>query len=203
MTNAEWVIAGATLLGPVLAVQAQKWIERVREGRARKESVFQTLMATRMYRLTMEHVRALNMIEFAWGGARLFGQPRPNKKERAVIAAWRIYLDHLNSLTAGATAETTAAWERKLLDLLVDLLAAMAFDLDYSFDAIQLKKGAYAPRAHATEQSENQMIRQMFLQFLNQVGSAIGQTSTAQASRRANAVEPQLGALPGTNQESR
>jgi hypothetical protein len=32
MQTAEWVIAGATLLGPILAVQAQKAIERAREN---------------------------------------------------------------------------------------------------------------------------------------------------------------------------
>lgn len=30
----DWVIAGCTLLGPVLAVQAQKWVEGFREKRA-------------------------------------------------------------------------------------------------------------------------------------------------------------------------
>jgi len=32
----DWVIAGCTLLGPVLAVQAQKWVEGFREKKARR-----------------------------------------------------------------------------------------------------------------------------------------------------------------------
>lgn len=41
----EWVIAGCTLAGPVLAVQAQKWIEGFREKNARRLTIFRTLMA--------------------------------------------------------------------------------------------------------------------------------------------------------------
>lgn len=37
----------ATIAGPILAVQAQKWLERLRERRNRKFCVFQQLMATR------------------------------------------------------------------------------------------------------------------------------------------------------------
>ena len=40
----------ATLAGPILAVQAQKWIERVRGKGERKFRVFQTLMMTRAQR---------------------------------------------------------------------------------------------------------------------------------------------------------
>ena len=31
MTIADWLVIGATITGPILAVQAQKWIERYRE----------------------------------------------------------------------------------------------------------------------------------------------------------------------------
>lgn len=37
----------ATLCGPVLAVQAQKLVERIRENQQRKLKLFYTLMATR------------------------------------------------------------------------------------------------------------------------------------------------------------
>ena len=53
----------AVILGPILAVQAQKAIERWRERRNRKLWVFKTLMATRGSRLSPNHVQALNMID--------------------------------------------------------------------------------------------------------------------------------------------
>ncbi|MGZ7172458.1 DUF6680 family protein [Burkholderia gladioli] len=67
--------AGATLLGPVLAVQAQKWVERAREATNRKQSVFTTLMATRQSRVSIDHVRALNSIDLAFYGRRVLGVP--------------------------------------------------------------------------------------------------------------------------------
>jgi hypothetical protein len=66
MTTSDWAIVSATLLGPILAVQAQKWLERWRDYRNRKMWVFQTLMATRAARLEAEHVRALNMIDLVF-----------------------------------------------------------------------------------------------------------------------------------------
>ena len=47
------LIIGATILGPILAVQAQKAIERFRERRGRKLWVFHTLMGTRAARLAV------------------------------------------------------------------------------------------------------------------------------------------------------
>jgi hypothetical protein len=43
----DGLIAACTLVGPVLAVQAQKWIERAAAKRARKKVLFESLMMTR------------------------------------------------------------------------------------------------------------------------------------------------------------
>ena len=58
----DLVIAGCTLLGPVLAVQAQKWAEGFREKEARRLTIFRTLMATRAMNLSAGHVEALNAV---------------------------------------------------------------------------------------------------------------------------------------------
>ena len=54
VTSAEWVIVFATLLGPILAMQAQKFSEGLREYRAAKLWVFRSLMTTRMQRLSID-----------------------------------------------------------------------------------------------------------------------------------------------------
>ena len=72
METKDWIIALATLLGPILAVQAQKWIEGVREQRTRKLRVFTQLMATRAARLSAEHVQAINMIDLVFYGSFIF-----------------------------------------------------------------------------------------------------------------------------------
>ena len=66
----ESLMIASTLLGPILAVQAQKWVERARTSGDRRDWIFTTLMATRQTRLSTEHVRALNLIDLAYYGTR-------------------------------------------------------------------------------------------------------------------------------------
>ena len=47
MSISEWITVAAIICGPILAVQAQKWIETAREKRNRRLNVFKRLMATR------------------------------------------------------------------------------------------------------------------------------------------------------------
>jgi len=44
----------ATVIGPIAAVQAQKWVEKFRERRNEKMRVFAALMYTRGTRLSLE-----------------------------------------------------------------------------------------------------------------------------------------------------
>ena len=91
---ATWAIVFATLLGPILAVQVQKVIERIKERHSRKTWVFQTLMATRGQRVAPNHVQALNMIDLAFYGARRLGLHHRTKSEQSVIDAWHEYLPY-------------------------------------------------------------------------------------------------------------
>lgn len=147
MTLNDWLIVGATLLGPILAVQAQKWVERSRETRARKLQVFHSLMATRGARLSPDHVRALNMIDLSFYGPVRFGKNWRSKAERAVLAAWKEYLDHLSENHDFEGPNAQALFTRRD-ELFINLLAAMATDLGYEFDRVQLRKSWYSPIAH-------------------------------------------------------
>ena len=90
MKVADWVMVAAILCGPVLAVQAQKWIEVAREKRNRRLNVFKRLMATRGALLSPAHVEALNMIDLEFAGR--------GRKNETVKTRWKEYLDHLCSL---------------------------------------------------------------------------------------------------------
>ena len=82
----------ATILGPILAVQAQKFLERITQSRRRRLDVFYTLVATRGTRLAPAHVEALNRIDLEFSGATSLGLIMWQKrKEAAVIARWREY----------------------------------------------------------------------------------------------------------------
>ncbi len=99
MENVLLVVV-ATILGPILAVQAQKTIERLRETRDRKLRVFYTLMGTRAARTAAEHVQALNVIDL------LFRR----KAEKPIIDAWEAYREHLNQDVEKMTPTQLEAW---------------------------------------------------------------------------------------------
>lgn len=69
MTTSEWVIASCTLIGPILAVGATRFVDAWRESQERKDAVFVSLMTTRRTQLNAEHVNALNRIELEFSNS--------------------------------------------------------------------------------------------------------------------------------------
>jgi hypothetical protein len=165
LDTSDWLIVAATIAGPILAVQAQKWVERLREGRSRKLRLFEQLMATRAARLSADHVQALNMIDLVFYGSHFFGIHRRSKSEQAVIDAWREYLDQLG--TRANDAAEQVVWGAQRDELFTNLLFAIAKDVRYQFDRVQLKKGAYSPQAHGDLELEQNMVRKLVLKVLS------------------------------------
>ena len=163
LTAREWVMVVATVAGPILAVQAQKWIERIRERRQRKQQLFQQLMATRAARLSADHVQALNMIDLVFYGSHFFGIHRRSKTERAVIETWREYHDHLGTQYGDGGG---GAWNARLEELFTNLLFTIATDVRFRFDRVQLKKGVYSPQAHGELEREQLAARKLALEVL-------------------------------------
>jgi hypothetical protein len=153
---ADWAIVFATLIGPILAVQAQKWVEALRERRNQKHWVFTQLMATRRARLSPDHVRALNMIDLAFYGSKYFKFRSSSKSEKAVGRAWKEYFDTLGLESNEKNAEVVAN-QRDLA--FTNLLEAIAIDVGYDFDKVQLRRGAYSPMAHEVQEDEGNRLR--------------------------------------------
>jgi hypothetical protein len=164
MELTDILIISATLLGPILAVQAQKFVEIVRERRQRKLWVFHTLMATRAARLSTEHVQALNMIDLTFYGHRFFGIRRRTKREQTVIDSWKEYLDHLETRFDDDQATN---WRARGDELFINLLHAIAVDVDFTFDRVQLKKHIYSPIAHGRLEEEQEKLRQLAISVLS------------------------------------
>lgn len=151
----------ATLVGPILAVQVQKYLERVNESKNQKSWIFSTLMATRAARLSADHVRALNMIDLAFNGGRT-GRRKPTETD--VLDTWREYLDHLTSAVSEANIDR---WLEKQHELLVVMLSAMATDLNLRYDRVLLRNGAYIPKGHTDLESEQQKLRHLAISVLS------------------------------------
>lgn len=128
MAIERWIVL-ATVAGPVIAVQTQKWIERASERGRRRPWIFTALMANRA--TYDDFIRALHLIDLEFAGKR-FG----SAADRKVIEAWRHFsanseTDHLkiSGFTFGA------GWNTRVSDRLVDLLSAMSTALGYTFFA--------------------------------------------------------------------
>lgn len=164
LKTADWLIIFATITGPILAVQAQKFIERVRETRQRKLRLFYALMATRATRVSPDHVQALNMIDIEFYGRTIFGFRFQNLKEKMVVESWRVYHDHLNQQVA---QDAIRVWIVRGDELFTDLLYKMSMALGYNFDLVQLKRGIYHPRAHDEQEIAQLTIRDNLVKILS------------------------------------
>jgi hypothetical protein len=160
MDTKDWLLVASTVLGPILAVQAQKWIEVFRERRGRKLWVFQQLMATRAARVSPEHVQALNMIDLVYYGR----GNRRRKSEQKVLDAWKEYHNHLNIKADDASLRV---WVVNGDELFTNLLAAIAQDVNYTFDRVQLKTSGYSPIAHGELEAEQTAIRKLAVKLLS------------------------------------
>ena len=141
ITISDTLIILATLLSPIIAIQAQKWIEHATERRNGQKQIFYDLMATRATRVAPKHVEALNKIDLEFNS-------RAGAREREVLNRWRIYADHLNTGVDPVTEATVAQWTSNGDTLFLDLLQALSAALRYPFDRVQLRRGIYYPRAH-------------------------------------------------------
>jgi len=153
MNLTDFLTISAIILGPILAVQAQKWIEKHQAETNRKLYIFKTLMATRSIagRVSFDHVTALNMIDIEF------------YKEKEITDAWKCYLDCLNQPESENASNT---WAKERDGLFVDLLKKMAKSLGYDFDPVHLKKAVYLPKAHSEADAYQLFIRDSIQKIL-------------------------------------
>lgn len=164
MEYKDIIMIAAVIAGPILAVQAQKHLESLKENKRRKMSLFQTLMSTRANRVSQAHVSALNMIDIEFYGKKIFGKRSQSNGEKKITNAWKVYNDHLNSKF---TEERLDAWADKRDELFTALLYTMSQYLGYDFDEVQLKRDCYKPAAHGDVEADQQKIREGLVAVLD------------------------------------
>ncbi|MHB8744586.1 MAG: DUF6680 family protein [Sulfuricaulis sp.] len=153
----DWSIVFATIAGPILAVWASEWRQQRRALHERKEKVFHTLMSTRAARLRIEHVGALNQIEYAF----------PRKSCAAIQDAWGLYLRHLRAPeSASQDLAIRTAWNVKATDLLSELLYLMAVDLKLPYSRSEIKDNSYYPDAYVSDEIDLIETKKHLLQVL-------------------------------------
>ncbi len=142
----DLAIVASTLLGPILAVQAQSWVERRRAGDQRRVAIFRALMATRRSILSPVHVEALNVVPIEFYDRK--------KGFLEVVNAWKAYIDHLYTEIID-----DRAWGEKRVDLLNAILERMSSALGYNFNSVEISRELYSPKGHAAIESDQDMIR--------------------------------------------
>jgi hypothetical protein len=146
----DWSIVLATMTGPVLAVQAQKWIERASEKRRQRVQIFHTLMTNRATRLSDPYIQALNRIDLEFGQKSWWGN-----RDKRVIDAWRTLFGELSHPPVPDEPTANAAWNTRCDDRLIDLLSAMSSALGLSYSTEELRRGIYYPKGRfELEQSQ-------------------------------------------------
>lgn len=159
----DWITLSAIIIGPILAVQTQKFLEAVRYKKQRRLNLFHTLMSTRASRVSNEHVGALNMIDLEFYGRKVFGYRFQTPKEKSITNAWKNYNDQLNTRYE---PEQLAIWIDKNDQLLTALLYKMSNALGYDFDEVQLKRDCYRPIAHGNLEEEQHKLRTALIEVL-------------------------------------
>jgi hypothetical protein len=153
-----WLTLAAVVLGPILALAAQRVLDNLREEHTRQVRVFRELMITRAQRLSPRHVEALNAVPLE------FRQTHRNKK---ILVLWKAYLDHLGT----DSSKDTPAWFRAGSERLVELLYEMSQRLGPKLEKLSIQTEVYLPMMFNTIDTQQQALRQQLLEVLDGKGT--------------------------------
>jgi hypothetical protein len=132
LTIAEWLTLAAIVLGPILAVGTQLWMQARKAKRDIKLWVFNTLMGYRAMILNPNFVQAFNLVDV------IFYKNDEVRKKRK---------EFLDVVTAAAGNNMTPQAVEKCKDLIAEMLAKMGSELGFEFDHTQIKDTGYYPVA--------------------------------------------------------
>lgn len=143
-------IVFATFLGPIAAVQVQKFLDRRGERNRRQVEVFRALMANRLTSNSPQYVNALNSVPLEF---------HENKK---VMDAWKDLLLHLNT-NAKAKPE---AWGQRRTTLANTLLKIMGDFLHYGFREAEIQDHAYFPEWQLAMMNDQELVRKGLVELM-------------------------------------
>jgi hypothetical protein len=151
LTIAEWLTLAAIVVGPILAVLTQLWMQHRKAKRDTKMWVFNSLMSYRAAILNPLFVQAFNLVDVVFHKN---DEVRRKRKE---------FQDFVN---AAMGRDLTSLEVDKLKDLVAEMLAKMGSELGYSFDHTEIKNTGYYPKAFERLDTAAFMLREKGLEVL-------------------------------------
>ncbi len=130
----DWITVAAIIVGPVLALFAQRVLDLLRERKKERKQLFYTLMNTRHQFLSPTHLQALNSIDIVF------------KNNEKIRNTWKAVLDQASTNFDATDANAVAAWNARLIDRRVDLYQIIGQDLGYQYTTDYIQRGIYSPR---------------------------------------------------------
>jgi hypothetical protein len=160
----ECITLAAILLGPVLALSAQRLLDRLRENKERRVQLFVTLMRTRATPLAPDHINALNSIDVVFDG----------RRDRKIRDAWSKLLGHIT------TDASQPNWQDRYNDLKVDLFREIGLRVGYNYDTDYFKRQVYYPKAFGDVEADALLLRKTLTKALTENGLKVQIVNNAQ-----------------------
>jgi hypothetical protein len=151
LTVAEWLTLAAIILGPILAVATQLWMQARKTKRDTKLWVFNTLMSYRAMIVSPNFVQAFNLVDV------IFYKNAEVRKKRK---------EFLDLVTAATGRDLTPSEVEKCKDLVAEMLSKMGSELGYDFDHTQIKDTGYYPMALGKVDADANALREKGLAVL-------------------------------------
>jgi hypothetical protein len=144
----------AIVWGPIKAVQITRANDDAREKLRRRFEVFHSLMKTRRFALSPEHVMALNLVQVDF------------YQHARIDAAYRTYMALLSREPPPTGDPIERHFYGEQEDALYDLLHEIGAELGYQYDKRDLRKLAYGPRGWENDEVQLRIMRGLLVELL-------------------------------------
>jgi hypothetical protein len=160
----DWITVSAIVVGPVLALFAQRALDWLREKKQSRLRVYTTAMSYRAPAtwLNLESLRALNSIDTIFD----------KDSDEPVRAAWAAVIAHATTPEPDAQAQPAEyrEWYQRLFDLRVNLYQLMGAAVGHNHTLEYIKTQMYYPKFHFNADQEALQIRRQLAKAITDDG---------------------------------
>ena len=157
---ATMIVAILTILaiyyGPIAAVRITRSNDEDQAKKKRQFDVFHSLMKTRRFTLSADHVMALNLVQIEF------------YEHTRIDAAYRAYIGLLsvNPPSFNSDVDRDVFYQNRE-DAMYNLLYEIAEELGYRYDKRDLQRLAYGPKGWHDDETQQRALRSLLIELLS------------------------------------